>query len=117
MLPTMLHERGQRKRPHFTIYVEHNFPEFYYVDSFYVNPNYVDYCIDPYYVTGEPPEDAAPLHHRIPTPQPLKQLKLWGPEPAASVAPGGRLGTPRESGGRGAVSITVKSTGILCDKQ
>lgn len=46
------------------------------VDSFYVNPNYVDYCIDPYYVTGEPPEDAAPLHHRIPTPQPLKQLKL-----------------------------------------
>lgn len=85
-----------------------NYPDVYCVDSFYVDPNYVDNCINPYYVAGEPPEDAAPLHHRLSPPQPLEQLKLRGPEPAACVAPGWRLGTPGESRGRGAVSITIK---------
>lgn len=53
-----------------------NYPDIYCVNSFYVDPNYVDNCIDPYYVAGEPPEDAAPLHHRLSPPQPLEQLQL-----------------------------------------
>lgn len=48
-----------------------NYPDVYCVDSFYVDPNYVDNCINPYYVAGEPPEDAAPLHHWLSPSQPL----------------------------------------------
>lgn len=48
-----------------------NYPNIYYINNFYINPNYINNYINPYYITKKPPKNTTPLHHRLSPSQPL----------------------------------------------